>query len=876
MTTQIEPPPEFSAPDMFPTTGEYRDLVAGIVGTGWRISPEGPWYMCQEPAAPIIEQGWKIHVSSIPQHATQVLDVVARHCAEHGIAFKFALDPMILTLMNGKHWPRGGAGKFVTIYPAGTDQFKQILADLYSRTSGVRGPYILSDRRYRDSRCLYYRYGGISPNKKAGRGGTVTHVLRAPDGGDYVDERNPYYAAPPWVSDPFGAEAGETSTPGEIALHGGRYVVTHALSHSARGGTYLARDSGTGELVVVKEARPDTEWIDGVGDAVAQLKAEARALRAISASGRTPRYLAEFSEWENYYLAETFAEGRPLASLGAWHLAPYLLRRPGQADRQAYAQQTARLWQATLDAMERIHDLGYVVGDVSPFNIIASEDLDVVHFIDLEGAVPIGARSSPLTTPGFAVEDGRGSGPADVADDYYGLAATLLSRLMPTAQLVNWAPETYRRLVSCAAGQAGVRSSTEELISIVTGRSRPSTGQVERMKAGIRGLRPDAGEPARFALDQQLDLREFRQRLEQGVVASLRYPQRGKIPVAPSGRQVFSMNRYCAGYGAAGIARALRQGPDGELTQWLGGQRVEEQVSSPGLYTGLAGIAWTLRDEGLPERAAEVMDAALARAEDTAGDVSLFAGSAGLGLACLHFFGASGDERYLRQAHVFGDEVLRGVRAQTVDNVNPGLAGGVAGLALFLLYLSLATGEPGYAKAGREGLLKALRHARPLRAGDGLQMRLDPADDPFTRIGPHWDSGSAGVGTACLRYGAALGDAEMLAHARELAHGCEDRWVSWSTLATGLTGLGMYLMDCARFIPAETERWRGAAEEVAGRLTLYRIDHGGHLYMPGETMRTVSADLLTGASGALMFTTDLLEGSENRNFLLDHLIPDAS
>ncbi|WP_327092110.1 class III lanthionine synthetase LanKC [Nonomuraea sp. NBC_01738] len=873
MTTHQQLPPEFSAPDMFPTNREYTEIVEAVLGDDWTITPAGSWHSCSSPRTELIAHGWKIHVSSIPPHARQVLDLVARYCAEHDVAFKFARDPLIHGLMNGKHWPRAGAGKFITVYPDGTESFRSVLAGLRPLLTEFRGPYILSDRRYLDSSCLYYRYGGIDDVKRVGPGGSVRHVLATPDGAEYEDERNPYYVSPPWAEDPFGPEIATERPDGPITLNSGRYEVSEALAHTTRGGTYLALDTVTGAQVVIKEARPHTEWIDGIGDAVAQLGREARALEALEASGVTPRRHDVFQEWEHHYLVEDFVEGSSLGMLAGRHLPPHFLRAPGTADRDDYLRHSIRLWRAAMTAMDRVHALGYVIGDISPFNIIVSDDLATVRFIDLEGAVPVGEQTISVRTPGFSsADDGGGQSPATIADDYYGLAATLLSLLLATAHLVTWAPETFHRLLTHAADRSGIEAQLREMIAIVTARRRPDPAAVTRLRRDL--MRP-AETTAPPTAAGRLALPAFRDGLREALLGSLRYPANPTAPVAPADREVFATNRYCAGYGAAGVLRGLEAAgakPD-DLAHWLTAQDLPARVSSPGLYTGLAGIAWTLHDRGDHDAAAALIDLSVERAAAIGGDVSLYSGAAGIGLACLHVFQRTGDERRLRQAVALAEPVHRALATQTAHDLTPGLAGGSAGLALFLLYLSLATGEPRHSEAGRRALTTALDHTVPIREGDGLQARIDPAGAVLNRFAPFWDAGAAGLGTVCLRYGVALDDDDLRATAHALARGCEDRWVNWPTFANGLAGMGMYLLDCAHLLPGEAARWQRAAEETAGLLTLFRVDWDGRLHLPGVDMRTVSGDLLTGAAGALLFVTRALESGPNLMFLPDDLLP---
>lgn len=56
------------------------------------------------------------------------------------------------------------SGKFITIYPESLSSFKEIITQLYSLKAFQlkKGITISSDRRYKDSNILFYRYGIIS------------------------------------------------------------------------------------------------------------------------------------------------------------------------------------------------------------------------------------------------------------------------------------------------------------------------------------------------------------------------------------------------------------------------------------------------------------------------------------------------------------------------------------------------------------------------------------------------------------------------------------------------------------------------------------------------------------------------------------------
>ncbi|MDZ7344133.1 MAG: mercuric reductase, partial [candidate division KSB1 bacterium] len=146
--------------------GELMALVKGLLPDGWQFSRKGTWYVCNPPDDRFNHlpmQGWKIHVSSSINNAGDILRAIVPILARDNINFKFALDLRILALMNSKGWARQGAGKFITIYPLDEMQFKSLIEELYQATRDFQGLYILSDRRYKDSRVIFYRSGGIRP-----------------------------------------------------------------------------------------------------------------------------------------------------------------------------------------------------------------------------------------------------------------------------------------------------------------------------------------------------------------------------------------------------------------------------------------------------------------------------------------------------------------------------------------------------------------------------------------------------------------------------------------------------------------------------------------------------------------------------------------
>src|SRR6202035_3312762 len=108
--------------------------------------------------------------------------------------------------LNSKRWDRGGSGKVITVYPRDETHFRALIETLHAATRALTGPYVLSDRRYRDSRCVHYRYGSLRTLGERDAFGRRMSTVVGPDGSSVVDSRAAAFTPPPWVVDPFGED----------------------------------------------------------------------------------------------------------------------------------------------------------------------------------------------------------------------------------------------------------------------------------------------------------------------------------------------------------------------------------------------------------------------------------------------------------------------------------------------------------------------------------------------------------------------------------------------------------------------------------------------------------------------------------------------
>lgn len=454
---------------------DFVDVLEGVLPEGWSTRRRDVWVDASDGSS-LPEQGFKIHVAAVPENAPTCLRIVAPECVERGVRFKMAGDPTLLRLLNSKNYRRGHSGKFMTLYPRGQEQFEDLLAALYRKTrdEDVHGPYILSDRRYRDSRVLFYRYGGFKKIERLEVDGTTTAMIRAPDGELEPDVRRPYFELPDWVEDPFGGSSA-VDHEGDPVLND-RYRIEAPLDYSNSGGVYAASDMETGRDVVIKEARPLTNRHaveDVFLDAVELLEREWAILEALAPLDCVPDPLDLFDDWEHRFLVEERFEGTTMWSYWAASeniLAPYV-RLEGRVE--AWVPKFRDLASSLLDALEAVHEEGVLVGDLSPQNVLVDPDTRDVKLIDFETAVfregdedfmPMARR---WATPGFAHPARTERSRLTPEDDHYAAGMLLYAAVVPVQAHFDLNPEARPRFLREFV-RMGVPEEVREIVDSLT------------------------------------------------------------------------------------------------------------------------------------------------------------------------------------------------------------------------------------------------------------------------------------------------------------------------------------------------------------------------------------------------------------------------
>lgn len=851
-------------------SAEYLAIARAVLPDGWRIQRSEVWFACMPPVNETPAQGWKIHISARLADAEHVLRTAAAVLAEHGIAFKFATDPVMLGRLNGKNWSRSGSGKFVTAYPRDEAEFMAVAKRLADVLRDARGPYILSDRRFGDSTVVHYRYGGFVGRYELQPTGDRRPMIVAPDGTLTPDDRLPFFTTPRWVTDPNGDPGGPGDT--TPVLREGRYTIENVLQFSNTGGVYAARDNTTGERVVVKEARPFSGG-DGSADSFALLRKEYEVLERLHPTGFAPKPVDLFQEWEHLFLVEEYLEGGTLYQFLAAENKLTMPRVDAETARE-FREVLRRLWINIAHGVVAAHDLGVVLGDLTPRNLfVVDANTLAIRFIDFEAAFREGDDGVRMMTPGFASSAHRLSGPTRYEDDYYALGSVMFATLFPLNALFALDPTAADRLLHDLASDIALPASWTAMIAALLDDDparRPTPSEVIAVLTdrSSTALAPVAERPER-------ELGDAVARIAEHMLASAEYHRRDRL--FPGDVRQFTTNPLSLAYGATGVTYALAR-MTGEVPPralgWILSHDVTPHGYPAGLYVGASGIAWGLAALGAIEPAARVMAVADTHPQRFALP-GVFHGAAGYGLASLSFFQRTGDERYLANAVDAADHLLRTskVDGDTIcwpdaDGSAPvGYAYGASGIALFLLYLSLATGEARYLDAGTGALEYDLGQGV---SRDGA-LRFPARSNRPDTVSPYWENGGAGVGTALLRYAVATGDEVYRKTVEQIGHDCSQRWTYMPGLVHGLAGLGNFLLDCEQLL--DDTSFHADSEWVARGVRTFAVERPSGVTFPGEMLLRLSTDLATGSAGIGLYLHRLREGGPDFNVTLDELLP---
>lgn len=864
-----EPLSRYKANDIF--TSKLRELIPGdshefIRSDVW-LHVLDKTVQSKASTDSYITQGFKIHVSCTPKCALSILETFVPILLKEKINFKLACDGSILNQLNSKTQPRGYAGKFMTIYPLNREGFKDLIEKLYqaSADKDFMGPYILSDKRYKDSRVLYYRYGGFNPGSRLNLDGSQTSCLISPEGEYVPDERHPYFELPKWETDPFNQKTFEGE--GEGTLLNERYVVEGVFGFSNAGGVYFGKDTLTDKEVVIKEARPFTNYwkVDQEHwDAVYLLEREYKILEHLKDLDFIPNPIELFEDWEHTFLAEERVHGMSLDSFWAGEeqiLGPYI-RRKGTIGN--FVKKFRKVSIALMKMVKAIHQKGVLLGDMSPRNIIIDGDTLQCWLIDFESAVFMEDNEQILQyatqwgTEGFINPERKHRKKLTPKDDLYALGMTLYNCVVPVNNIftlntdakslfidefVNLGlPEEVKQVIYMLleGDEAGAMQTLEEWDDSKPYKEVPASSAPQAIKASKEKIGKVIREVSKYINNSADHQRKDR--------------------LWPAHYPVFITNPMSVAYGACGTVLFLTSSGlpiSKETIAWLSNQKLDNDHFPPGLFIGLAGIAYTFNEAGMKAEAEQIMET-LYQSPMLYEEAGIYLGVSGWGMVSLYFYIETGNKKYLEHAVKAGEHLIATAEDKDGnyywpygDTIHYGYGYGASGIGLFLLNLYVATLREDF----QNFAVKALEY--DLEAGTdskvGIQWKRFEDD---VLLYPYFIHGSAGIGSVLIRFYEVLGDERYKAQALKIA---DDTYIKYSFIPSqfeGLAGIGEFMIDA--WSCSGDNKYYLYALDIAESVLWFGIQKEEGMAFPGRWLTRIANDYATGSAGIGLFLFRLI------------------
>ncbi|CAL9278106.1 class III lanthionine synthetase LanKC [Streptomyces rochei] len=808
-------------------TAGTRYAVADLpVPPGWRRTEIGDWLALRPVDAVLPAQGWKIHLSACLDNAESVLARVREYCLDRAVAFKFVPSRYLLHQRNAKYADRSGSGKFVTVYPADDTQFEQVVGELSALLEGEPGPQILSDLRIGGG-PVHVRYGSFTRRNCYDDQGELRPAIADPSGELVPDVRGPVFRVPDWVSVP-GFLKPHLDARATVTMTGVPYTVESAIHFSNGGGVYRARDTRTGETVVLKEARPYAGLAADGADAVARLDREHRALERLSGLACTPEVRDRFAVGEHHFLVLEHLDGKPLNTFFA-RRHPLIEAAPDDRRLAEYTEWALDIHGQVERAVSEVHARGVVFNDLHLFNIMVRED-GRVALLDFEAAHHVDEPGrQTVAHPGFVAPAGR----RGTAVDRYALACLRLALFLPLTSLLVLDRRKAEHLADLIARQFPVpRAFLDAAVDEITG-APPGTPVVRR-----------TGRP--FVPVPPGDWPRSRDSMTAAIRASATPSREDRLFPGDVAQFATAGGGLSFGHGAAGVLYALAESGaerDETAEQWLLDRTAQPPSGMPlGFHDGIAGTAWVLDRLGHRDRSMDLARILVGQRLDRL-TTDLHSGTAGIGLALDCLAARTGDTA-LRDAATRCADLSARPPAEDAPGRRgrAGLLYGATGSALLFLRLYERTGDAGLLDLARDALRRDLSHC-VRGAGGALQV------DEGWRTMPYLGAGSVGIGMVLDDYLAHRADEQFERARTEIVRAAQAMFYAQPGLYRGVAGMVLYLGRTTATGPGTGS---AAIRRQIDALTWHAMSYRGHLAFPGEQMMRLSMDLSTGTAGCLL------------------------
>ena len=791
------------------------------------------------------------------ENAEEILDIVASILISRKTAFKILLDIETLKTISQKPFPRQSYGKFITIYPKTLSEFVELVHLLYEKLKSFDGPYILSDKRYKDCNVLYYRYGGFLPNYEYDNEGNSKSLITDGHGRKFEDIRLPYFKLPPGIDDVFpDLENNSKSQLGE------KYDVIKAIRFTNAGGTYLGESRTIKKLVVIKEARPHTVLIGDGKDAVSIRKEEVMKLKDFESTGYVPRVIDFFYDWEHFFTIVEYIDGETLDEFIVNNNPIYRMGTGLQV--QEYLIKVIKIFIKLSGFISILHNHKYIFGDFSLDNFMITSDLGV-KAIDLEGCYKEDSVTHKVGTKGF-FEIAQNQNV--FGSDIYSLGCLLFGCILKKNNLIDIKKDTIEVFLDSVLEEYSIPVEIKLLILNMTTPEYNKRPSIEEVTCKLRGILYQLENKQTEKQDVNLIEIQIQNNLAESITLGIKgiLSAKDKTSICVFPNTPLLTSKLNVSTGLSGIIRGLNYLGIKTLNEEFLELHLKVPEHEPmGLYVGIAGVLWTLLD--IKELAkAEMLFDKYMEINKVGEDYSIFSGKSGIGLLCLKFYAITQKKRYLELAIRIGDDIIDNLEIGQIKKV--GYKKGLSGVSLFLLYLYNISSEDKYIIYGKDKLLLELNH----QVNSDKYRTIDFPNFIGSNISsPYFIEGTSGILSVLLRYYKVLKDTYLLEKSIELADSFISKYSVSPTLYSGLSGIGNVLLDCYYILGHD--KYKKKAYDFSRECLLHQIKYEDGILFPDLYINKLSTDFGYGTIGILMFFERLIKDkSKNFCFFLDELL----
>ena len=818
----------------------------------WEEQEDINWKYCINKKFSMPKQGWKIHITSDLNNAQKTLDYITPYLIANDISFKFVPNIERLLFKNSKNGDRSSSGKFITIYPLNEKQFLQLLPKLDFLLKDIeRGPYILNDKRWKNSN-VFFRYGGFLPMFVKHKGINVP-AIEKPNGELIPDSRKPYYEVPSFIDEPkiiknmtnemdkF-LEQEDTSKFDE-------YDVISALHFSNGGGVYKVKKNN--EFFVMKEGRSKT-GLDRLNlDGFERIKIESETLKKLKSKDYIVKYHDYFEIWENNYLIEEYIEGINLKEYISQNF-PF----SNKENKVAYKNKMITIIKQLYRCLEDLHKDNIALGDLQPNNIIITSN-NIIKLIDLESSTsPLTKYNPGLMTPGYITKKASTFSQAD----WFALLRIARFIFLPIESLTELSIDIEKRQDYWIEKTFGYEAL--DIINEIK----------EKVLPTLDKLQNDLPLTISKTTMSKKNISSITKDLINSIESNFDFNSQNLIngDIRQYTDICGSLNIFNGAFGAIMAIDRSKGSVSSDLKKWISKSLEENKLLKNtklsklpiGLFNGVSGIATVLYDIGYKLESVKLLKAIAENLNIKNENITLSKGIAGLGLNYLCFYTITKDNTFLKKALEIYDYLKNYFENNKEILINDefdmpyGLMNGWSGISLFILYMSEFLDNP---NEGYNLSIEMLEYE--IENNVNVNEELDIAQIEEYSLGhkrliPYLGEGGAGVALVLIEFMKVCPNLISKKYTN-LLHKMVNICTLYSTYASGVFrgASGMIILANANESIHKNESILEYTISSLNNYMLYNNQLG--LVSPGEYGYRLSMDIQTGTSGILVALNDV-------------------